>query len=346
MKKKCDEGRPCKRCVRRGLQEECRDRNGDGYHFHSDDFYTTPLPVDYLAILSIPAEYKSSSDSASSSAMSTSSDDESISEKSGFWSQFATGLSEKSVQSVLSWFQRYSPMYLHEMIEANSISRRKYLNLCWTVSSVEAMQTVNSEMMTIAAEAAGVDPDEFKRKHWKQMGVPYVGIKVFSHALETKYLSPEFCKAVFQAWPELNSFEQLISTVALVQVHLVECVDDNGGSYCRISFQVNPYFEYTMKTNAVTTQRYLTEGTRAKIKTGHPCCWIFHDMHWELLMDFVCYGFFNERNFMQGTFALANWNHQARPFVKLSPDLANVVAHSCYDETYSHVCYTFAFRKI
>jgi hypothetical protein len=345
MKKKCDEARPCKRCVRRGLQDECRDRNGEGFHFHAESLYASQLPIDNMAILNIPQEYKSSTDE-SSSAMSSSSDDESFFENSGFWSQFTTGLSDKCVQSVLTWFQRYSPMYLHEMVEANSISRRKYLNLCWTVSSVEKMRSINAEMMTVAAVAAGVDPEEFKRKHWQQLGVPYVGIQVFSHALDSNYLSAEFCKVVSQAWPELNSLEQLYSSVALVQVHLVECYDEDGGLYCRISFQVNPFFEYTMKTNAATTHRYLSEATQAKIKTGHPCCWIFSEMHWDLLMDFVCFGFFNERNFMQGTFALANWDPQVRPFVKISADLANVVAHSCYDETYSHVCYTFAFRKI
>jgi len=358
MKKKCDESRPCKRCVRRGIEGECRDRNGETFHF-TQDCFNKPMPISHLAWSTVPNSpqgYNSpigcdtkSCHSGLSSSSSFSSDDEfSLRELSlGFWNQFPTGLSRQAIQSAVTWYQKYSPMYICEMTEANTISRRKYLNLVMCLVSMDAMQIVHREMMEIAAQVSPLGRDLFMEKYWVQHGIPYVGFQMYCQTMNPLHLSVEFCKAVLLAWPELASFDDIYNNVSLFQVHLVECQDENTGDlFCRMSFDFNPFFEKTMKTSVDLATRQIQDTFQVKIKTGHPICWVFNESHWDLLMEFVLYGFFNQSNFMQGTFALAEWDPKKFQSPSASPSFANVVGHSCFDSTYSHVSFSFALRKI
>jgi hypothetical protein len=266
---------------------------------------------------------------------------------SGFWGQFMTGVTDKSATKVLNWFQKYSPMFLREMIEAQTVSSRKYSLLVSGVTTEDVMEKWVEQLLETASSAVanGSDLSKFKAQLFR----PYYGYKVCCTEAKQLEVSPEFFKAITAAWPDLQGkpLDYVGQEVVMYRLTIGESYHPIGNKvYCDLTIELSPQFENMMKVKLEEARRYYREFGTYLIRPGHGVCWFFHEMHWDQVLDFVLYGYFNDTNFMQGTFHLSCWDPVLLKEGKPQSQLANVVAQSSYNKTFTAVSFTFAMRPV
>eukprot|EP00475_Leptophrys_vorax_P017594 TRINITY_DN2421_c0_g1_i1.p1 TRINITY_DN2421_c0_g1~~TRINITY_DN2421_c0_g1_i1.p1 ORF type:complete len:385 (-),score=76.68 TRINITY_DN2421_c0_g1_i1:550-1680(-) len=350
MKKKCDEARPCQRCVNRGIADDCKDR--DEVVVAS----TPPPSAPHAAVVPVVTSSTCSFSSSFANGSSSGTAGSSSNTHTGFWEQFRTAMTDDLLDKAIQWHQKYSPMYLHEMTEANSISRRKYLNFIKAVSrSKDTMSAVLDDILQSASLVG--DVSQFAN----QPGIPYETVKVktqFMNEQAFSELSAVFLGVVCQLWPEVTSYEIMAESLCLYQFHLQEQWIEAGECVCNVLVEFNECFKRTMNTSLEFIDKAIRNDlSKVSFRLGNPSFWIFDQVHWDVVMDFSLMSFFNQCNLMKGTFKLSNWDEESKIVLQDDNDgdavmaeggtlVANMVAFSHYDETYSQITYTFGFRLI
>jgi hypothetical protein len=326
-KKKCDLTRPCKRCVNKRRSAECRDRIDE-----SDVFFSSLL-------LSSPFNRRLSS----STAESTVSEVTPI-ENSGFWDQFGAGMNMESLKKVLTWSYLYSPMYVSDMIKANTISRRSYLNLVAKLVNEKTMLKVADDMARMAGLINQPITNQDKEK---ENGVPYQRTDYSVRSGENLNINSQFLGKVSEEWSDVKTENDLLTSVMVYKVGFQEVVEDTSGdlnSFVTIEF--NQVFEETMGVHLETFKHYLAEGTNSRCLTCNPAFWIFNIIHWDTVLDFVLYSFFNTDSMMKGTFITSCWQPEFLKQGVYSSMSVNLIGHCSYEDEFTRIQYTFGFRRV
>jgi hypothetical protein len=323
LKVKCDDQRPCSSCVRRGTEADCRNRDEppqsdvdrkSPFSFFDDDDSLSLTEMFSAAHFNIPKELNFS-----------------------FWEQFRGGLTPTVLLKACTWFKNYSPMYLYEMHEANTLSRRKYLNFVGHISSEETRTVVLEEMASLACSVGDVKRFDY------MMGVPYARVYAEVDCTNEMHIPEALFTAITNLWPRVSNSKAVHDSICVYQVQLQEEIDLSLlEPICKVSVQFNQQFAKIMNTSVFFLQQAMSEGKGLSFRIPNPPFWIFASEHWDVVMEFVLLSFFNQCNVMKGTFRLANWDQT----FKENPFIANVLSHSSHDEKYSTITFSFAFRTI
>jgi hypothetical protein len=327
-RRKCNNERPCKRCVDRDITEQCRDRDDPAPVIAKVD------PDTFLkTLLNSPSFKRRNSNRTSSVSLEAS-------VQYGFWNQFASGLSLETVKKILTWSHRYSPMYISDMIAANSVSRRKYLNFVNSIVYEEAMFKVVADMARIASP---INPNIMVIE--KEIGVPYDSMEYKIHSGNDLTINAEFLKKISEEWTDVKAESDLLSSVAIYKVDCQEEFDETTGKVKNlVTVEFNEAFEQIMETNADYLNQYLAE-SRSKSFACNAPFWIFDSVHWDTIVDLKLYSFFNSSALMKGTFILSCWNPEFLQQGIHNSTSVNLIAHSKYDESFTCIQYIFGFRK-
>eukprot|EP00475_Leptophrys_vorax_P000890 TRINITY_DN10474_c0_g2_i3.p1 TRINITY_DN10474_c0_g2~~TRINITY_DN10474_c0_g2_i3.p1 ORF type:complete len:284 (+),score=72.14 TRINITY_DN10474_c0_g2_i3:404-1255(+) len=263
--------------------------------------------------------------------------------KTGFWDQFPTpSLPVKSIKKALKWFNRYSPMFLSEMITANSISRRKYLNFLTSLVSVETMFKVVSEMYRIASQ---VNSELLVQE--SQDGIPYSKVDFQVKASNELQIEPEFLQNASKVWADVKTEEDLLKTVAIYRVSLLEYVDEDSKKIqCIIAIEFNDFFKTCMSTDESQLKQFIHEAKSQRLFVCNPPIWIFESNYWDVILDFILYSFFNQSAAIDGTFLLSCWDSSLLKKGVYNSISVNLVGYCSYDERFSRLQYTFGFRQV
>jgi hypothetical protein len=321
-KRKCDRTRPCKRCVRKNIVMECKIRCDE-------------LGGDSSLKASAPSTRSYSSNESFASPTS-------LFERSGFWDQFVNGITTASINKASMWFHRYSPMYVGDMIRANTISRRTYLNFIVSIGNEATMMKVVEDMTKIASV---VNP--IVKMENDENGVPYQRTEYFVRSGDDLNIGSEFLDKVSQEWPDVKSESDLTSSVIVYKVGFQEFVEDTTNAINSvITIEFNHLFEESMGVSVDVFNQFLTEAVHFKTFTSNPPFWIFNVIHWDDVLDFVLYSFFNTDALMKGTFMLSCWEIEFLKQGIHNPISVNLIGHCSYEEMFTRIQYTFGFRRV
>jgi hypothetical protein len=208
--------------------------------------------------------------------------------------------------------------------------------------SEQMMFKVVADMAKIALQA---DPN--LKIGQKENGIPYPKIDYEVYSGSDLHINSEFIEKASQVWSDVKTESDLVSSVVIYKVRLQEIVDEVTGIInCVVTVEFNTLFEEVMGASVDIFNQFLSEAVQYHYLACNPPFWIFDLNHWDTVLDFVLYSFFNNSGFIKGTFMLSCWNPESLKHGVYKSTAANLLGHSSYDEDFSLVQYTFGFRQV
>jgi hypothetical protein len=230
------------------------------------------------------------------------------------------------------------------MHKANSLSRRNYLNFIRLISCEVNMRAVVKEMLDLAYGAGNVSDLVCS----SQMGVPYPRVYAQCLCNDTFEVPKDFLKSLSGVWSVVSCVQSAHEFICLYQVHLREVLDEKQAPVCSMTIQFNKCFATMMNTSPEFLQQAISEAQDLSFRFPNPPFWIIHPEHWDIIMEFVLFSFFNQSNLLRGSFKMASWNQEDfnNGTMSRSPIIANVIAHSSHDQLDSSISFTLGFRPV